>query len=158
MRKEYYTYEKELADEYKEMVAMKEEDDMNESWSTGYSMGDIADLIDSYRRITRVVGPTNAPTLKEISTVEDYTPETREDRLFESFAKEAMGALVEAGQADFVLLKNDKLRKWWQEVVRKDLEAQVKREASERKKQLKEQALSKLSDEEKEALGLTRKK
>lgn len=89
---------------------------------------------------------------------DDYVPETKEDRMFESFAKEAMRELVTAGLADFVLLRNDKLRKWWQEVVKKEMAEQAKREAIEHKKKLKEQALAKLSDEEKEALGLTRKK
>ena len=89
---------------------------------------------------------------------DELTPVTSEDRLFESFAKEAMRGLVEHGIADFVLLKNDKLRAWWQRVVKQEQIAQAKREAAAHKKMLKEQALAKLSDEEKEALGLTRKK
>lgn len=88
----------------------------------------------------------------------ELTPVTREDKLFESFAKEAMRGLVEHGVADFVLLKNDKLRTWWQVVVKAEQIEQAKREAAEHKRQLKEQALAKLSDEEKEALGLHRKK
>ena len=88
----------------------------------------------------------------------DDTPMPREEKKFEEFAKAAMHELAEHGLADFVLLKNDKLRAWWQSVLKEELAAQTKREAIERKKMLKEQALSKLSDEEKEALGLNRKK
>lgn len=76
----------------------------------------------------------------------------------EVFAKEIMRELVECGKADFVLLKNDKLRTWWQEIVSEELAAQAKIDAANHKKMLKEQALSKLSDEEKEALGLNRKR
>jgi hypothetical protein len=81
----------------------------------------------------------------------------RKAKQFEEFAKAAMHELAEHGLADFVLLKNDKLRAWWQQVLKEELAAQTKREAIERKKMLKEQALSKLSDEEKEALGLNKK-
>lgn len=77
---------------------------------------------------------------------------------FEVFATEAMRELVESGKADFVLLKNDKLRAWWQQVVSDELAEQARKDAIAHKKQLKEQALSKLSDEEKEALGLTKGK
>ena len=79
------------------------------------------------------------------------------ERKFERFAKEAMTVLVEHGLADFLLLKNDKLRAWWAAEVKKDLAAQAKRDAIERKRQLQEQALAKLSDEELAALGLKRK-
>ncbi len=81
----------------------------------------------------------------------------RKAKQFEDFAKEAMHELAKAGIADFVLLKNDKLRTWWQQVLKEELAEQVKKDAIAHKKQLKEQALSKLSDEEKEALGLTKK-
>lgn len=94
----------------------------------------------------------------DVAEADELVPETREDRMFESFAKEAMRELVKAGIADFVLLKNDKLRSWWQKVVKEELAEQARREAREHKRMLKEQALAKLSDEEKEALGLTRKK
>ena len=77
---------------------------------------------------------------------------------FETFAAEAMRELVAAGKADFVLLKNDKLRAWWQDLVKRELAEQARLEAIARKKLLKEQALSKLSEEEKEALGLNRKR
>jgi len=117
---------------------------------------DASSMIDSYEYEGRLEPSKSRKALKEEDDTE--VPETREERLFESFAKEAMGALVEAGNADFVLLRNDKLRKWWQEVVRKDLAEKARIEAIARKKALKEQGLAKLSDEEKEALGLTRKK
>ena len=89
---------------------------------------------------------------------DNFTPVSREDKLFESFAKEAMRELVAHNIADFVLLKNDKLRKWWQDVVKQERIEQERRERIEHRRQLKEQALAKLSDEEKEALGLIRKK
>ena len=97
----------------------------------------------------------NAPSDLEV-ILDEIALDTREDKMFESFAKAAMGALVAAGQADFVLLKNDKLRKWWTGVVSAERAAQIKKEAIEHKQKLREQALSKLSDEEKEALGLVK--
>lgn len=92
------------------------------------------------------------------SEVDESVPVTREDRLFESFAKEAMRELAEQGLADFVLIRNDKLRTWWQGVLKKELEERIRKEKIAHKKALREQGLSKLSDEEKEALGLNKKK
>lgn len=77
---------------------------------------------------------------------------------FEEFAKVAMRELT-ANKIDiFVLLKNDKLRDWWNGVLKEELAEQLKKEAEERRKQVKEDALAKLSDEEKEVLGLTKRK
>lgn len=96
------------------------------------------------------------------------TPEHRVSRVrkgpkvtaaeFETFTKEAMKALVEAGVADFVLLKNDKLRAWWQHVLAEELREQTRLEEIERVKRVKEAALAKLSDEEKKILGLDKKR
>ena len=88
---------------------------------------------------------------------EDEDMPMRPSHNFEAWFKEAMTVLVEHNLADFLLLKNDKLREWWAAEVKKDLAAQARREAKERKRQLKEQAIGKLSDEELEALGLKRK-
>ena len=65
-----------------------------------------------------------------------------------------MTALVESGQEDFLLLKNDDLRAWWierQEYLRKKEEAE---QAKLRRAELKAQVLARLTDEEKAALGI----
>lgn len=142
------------------------EDDDITKWEAADSEFEQAQFERELLRELLVSKPVNkpkkaAPPLKSFDDYEDDEDDTytrSENIKFEKFAKEAMGALVEAGIADFVLLKNDKLRKWWQDVVKKELAAQAKREAIQRKAELKEQALAKLSDEEKEALGLIRKK
>ena len=90
--------------------------------------------------------------------IDEITPETKEDRLFESFAKEAMRELDAQGLAEFVLLRNDKLRTWWQKILKEELAERIRKEKIAHKKALREQGLAKLSDEEKEALGLSRKK
>ena len=70
----------------------------------------------------------------------------------------AMEALEEMGQEDFVLLKDDETREWWsahKEADRKERERVAKKE---RKEQVRKEALARLSDEEKEALGLSKPK
>jgi len=66
----------------------------------------------------------------------------------------AMQTLEENGIADFVLLKHDNIRDWWKErkleIERRNAEA----EARVRKAELRARALSRLTEEEKEALGL----
>ena len=69
----------------------------------------------------------------------------------------AMQTLEENGIADFVLLKHDDVRDWWKErkleIERRNAEV----EAKARKAELRARALARLTDEEKEALGLKKK-
>ncbi len=74
--------------------------------------------------------------------------------MLEKFAKLAMRELEAAELTSFILLKDEQLRNWWQHVLAEDEAIRVKAEAAEHKRQLIEQALSKLSDEEKGALGI----
>jgi hypothetical protein len=65
-----------------------------------------------------------------------------------------MTELVKSGYADFLVLKDDEVRDWWEKHQEADRKA---REKEERKKQVaktRREALKKLSDEEKIALGL----
>lgn len=69
-------------------------------------------------------------------------------------ACKAMTELVEQGRADFLVLRDDEVRDWWEKHQEADRKA---REKEERKKQVaktRREALKKLSDEEKIALGL----
>jgi homoserine trans-succinylase len=66
----------------------------------------------------------------------------------------ALDALTEAGQADFLLLKDDETREWWVAHQEADRKAREKEEARIRREELKAAALSKLTQEEREALGI----
>lgn len=69
-------------------------------------------------------------------------------------ACKAMTELVKSGHADFLVLKDDEVREWWethQEADRKAQEAKLERQ---RRAQVKKEALAKLSDEEKKILGI----
>lgn len=79
------------------------------------------------------------------------------DRLARIACK-AMEALIKDGRGDFLLLKDDEVRTWWQEHQRADAAARAAAEEKARIKKLKEEALSKLSDDELIILGLKRKK
>jgi hypothetical protein len=63
------------------------------------------------------------------------------------FAVAAMEELERNGIAELLLLKNDQLRNWW-----------AMHKESERRERVKQEALDRLSDEEKELLGLAPKK
>lgn len=70
----------------------------------------------------------------------------------------AMTELVKHGKADFLVLQNDELREWWeahQEADRKEREREAR---AQKRKEIREQALARLTEEEKEALGLLKKK
>jgi hypothetical protein len=69
----------------------------------------------------------------------------------------AMQTLEENGIADFVLLKHDDIRDWWKERKLEILRRNAEVEARARKAEIKARALARLSDEEKEALGLKKK-
>lgn len=73
-------------------------------------------------------------------------------------ACKAMTELVEQGKADFLILRDDEVREWWeahQEADRKAKEAEAEKR---RVAKIKREALSKLSDEEKKVLGIKTKK
>lgn len=75
---------------------------------------------------------------------------------YEQIAIAAMTALEENGIDTFVLIKNDLVRDWWgkrKEAIRKAEETRVEKE---RMNRIREEALARLSDEEKIALGLTK--
>jgi hypothetical protein len=69
-------------------------------------------------------------------------------------ACKAMDALEEAGKEDFLLLKDDEVRKWWAEHKEADRKEQARIAEKLRRERVKEEALAKLSSEERELLGL----
>jgi hypothetical protein len=75
------------------------------------------------------------------------------DRLARIACK-AMEALTRADQADFLLLKDDEVREWWIKHQEDDRRAQEKEAARLRREQVKQDALAKLTTEEREALGI----
>ncbi|CAB4138233.1 hypothetical protein UFOVP328_426 [uncultured Caudovirales phage] len=66
----------------------------------------------------------------------------------------AMQTLEENNIADFVLLKHDDVRDWWTERKLEIQRQQAAAEAKIRRAELKQRALSKLTMEEREALGI----
>ena len=73
-------------------------------------------------------------------------------------ACKAMDALTELEQEDFLLLKDDEVREWWQAHQEADRKERARVAEIERKAQIKAEALARLSDEEKEVLGLAKAK
>lgn len=59
---------------------------------------------------------------------------------------------------DMILLRDDEVREWWQKHKEDDRKAREAREAKERRAAIKKAALSKLSEEEKEVLGIAKAK
>jgi len=59
---------------------------------------------------------------------------------------------------DMLLLKDDEVRTWWAKHKEDDRKAREAREARERRASIKKAALAKLSEEEKELLGLKKTK
>ena len=69
----------------------------------------------------------------------------------------AMQTLEENNIADFVLLKHDDVRDWWKERKLEIQRRNAEVEAKARKAEIKARALARLTEEEKEALGLKKK-
>lgn len=70
----------------------------------------------------------------------------------------AMDELEANGIAEVLLLKNDELREWWTAHKEADRKEKARIAEKERKARVKQEALDRLSDEEKELLGLAPKK
>jgi hypothetical protein len=72
-------------------------------------------------------------------------------------ACKVMTELVAHGKADFLVLKDDELREWWEKHQEADRKAREAAEAKKRLAQVRREALSKLTPEEKKALGIKTK-
>jgi len=70
----------------------------------------------------------------------------------------AMEELVEQGRADFLVIKNEEVREWWEAHVAADRAEKARVAEQERRERIKADALARLSDEEKELLGLAKPK
>jgi hypothetical protein len=65
-----------------------------------------------------------------------------------------MDALVDAGHADFLLIGNQQIREWWEGVNYRRQQTREAQERLEKQRKLRESALSKLTAEELEVLGI----
>jgi len=65
-----------------------------------------------------------------------------------------MEELIKQGKEDFLVLKNEEVRTWWEEHVNADRKEKARIAEIERKERVRAEALARLSDEEKELLGL----
>ena len=72
-------------------------------------------------------------------------------------ACKAMDALTDMGKEDFLLLKDDEVREWWQAHREADRKAREAEEAKQAKAEAKARVLAKLTDEEKILLGLKKR-
>ncbi len=66
----------------------------------------------------------------------------------------AMEELVKQGREDFLVLKNPEVAEWWAAHVKADKAEKARIAEKERKERVKAEALARLTDEEKELLGL----
>lgn len=73
-------------------------------------------------------------------------------------ACKAMEALEKDGRADFLLLEDDEVRDWWLAHKEADRKEKARVAEQQRREAVKQEALNKLSDEEKELLGLKKPK
>ena len=72
-------------------------------------------------------------------------------------ACKAMEELVKSGKADFLLIKDDEVREWWDAHQEADRKAREAREQKERDARVRREALAKLTDEEKKILGIKKR-
>lgn len=66
----------------------------------------------------------------------------------------AMTELEQVGKAEFLVLRNEEVRDWWEEHKEADRKERARIAELERRERVKQEALARLTDEEKELLGL----
>lgn len=69
-------------------------------------------------------------------------------------ACKAMTELVEQGKADFLILRDDEVREWWEQHQEADRKAREERERREYEAQIRKEAIAKLTPEERKVLGI----
>jgi len=80
---------------------------------------------------------------------EDAAPECTEE-----MAERIMDALCADGRGDFLILKDDEIREWWAAITKQRKAERDRIEAERRETELRENALKKLTEDERRALGL----
>ena len=80
---------------------------------------------------------------------EDAAPECTQE-----MAQRIMDALCADGRGDFLILKDDEIREWWAAITKKREAERDRIEAERRETELRENALKKLTEAERRALGL----
>ena len=80
---------------------------------------------------------------------EDAAPECTQE-----MAERIMDALCADGRGDFLILKDDEIREWWAAITKKREAERDRIEAERRETELRENALKKLTEAERRALGL----
>ena len=80
---------------------------------------------------------------------EDDAPECTQE-----MAERIMDALCADGRGDFLILKDDEIREWWAAITKKREAERDRIEAERRETELRENALKKLTEAERRALGL----
>lgn len=99
----------------------------------------------SYEDDYRSGSPTESWQYKELKANNDKLAR---------IACKALTELVKSGYADFLILQDDEVREWWEAHQEADRKAREKEERKQQRAKLRRQALKKLSDEEKIALGI----
>ena len=100
--------------------------------------------------------PTSTQTVNIQNNALTAAPTSPDKQMTPQEMMEAMmDELVAAGAADFLLIRNQQIHEWWESVVARRKKEQELKERQERQRQLRESALSKLSSEEREALGIS---
>lgn len=66
----------------------------------------------------------------------------------------AMTELEQVGKAEFLVLRNEEVRDWWEAHKEADRKERARIAEIERRERVKEEALARLTEEEKELLGL----
>jgi len=99
----------------------------------------------SYEDDYRTGSPTESWQYKELKQNNDKLAR---------IACKAMTELIEQGKADFLILRDDEVREWWEQHQEADRKAREARERKARDAKIRKEALSKLTLEEKKILGL----
>ena len=92
------------------------------------------------------------------SYYEDYRKMKKQADRLARMACSAMEELERNGIAEVLLLKNDEVREWWAAHKEADRKERARVAELQRREAVKQEALNKLSNEEKELLGLTKPK
>jgi uncharacterized membrane-anchored protein len=99
----------------------------------------------SYEDDYRTGSPTESWQYKELKANNDKLAR---------IACKAMSELVKSGYADFLVLKDDEVREWWEQHQAADLKAQNEKAEKDRLAKARKDALAKLTPEEKKILGI----
>jgi hypothetical protein len=129
---------------------------IKEQWDVTKDVETLQDLLSQlsdYEYSQEEIADRKKPAPRVTATDDMAKPAPRVTAT-DDMAQRIMDVLCENGQGDFLLLRDDEIREWWESVTKERKLIQRQEAERRRRAEVRERALNKLTAEERKILGI----